>query len=145
MKVTVTPGRKLMARLLKGDDLLPALEKLCGELDIRLGEIRAIGAVSRARFGYYHQAQQKYEFLELSRPLEIVSLLGNISLKDGRPFVHGHIVLADEKGGAFGGHLAEGTVIFACEVAIQEYLSGEPLVRQFDEDSGLFLWSGGRS
>jgi len=145
MKVTVAPGRKLMARLFKGDDLLPALEKLCGELDIRLGEVRAIGAVSRARFGYYHQAEQKYEFLELEKPLEIVSLIGNISLKDGRPMVHAHIVLADAKGAAYGGHLAEGTVIFACEVAIQEYLSGEPLVRQLDEDTGLFLWSGGWS
>jgi hypothetical protein len=52
--------------------------------------------------------------------------------------------LADGKGATLGGHLAEGTVIFACEAAIQEYQSGEPLVRQLDKDTGLFLWGGGK-
>ncbi len=145
MNITVTRGRKLMARLFKGEDLLLALEKLCREQDIELGEVRAIGAVSKARVGYYHQAEQKYEFLELNRPLEIVSLVGNISLKDGRPMVHAHIVLADGKGAASGGHLAEGTIIFACEAVIQEYLAAEPLVRRLDKDTGLFLWAGVKS
>lgn len=140
MHITVTAGRKIMGRLAKGEDLLAALEKRCGDLGITLGEVWALGAVSKARVGYYHQAEQKYEFLELKNPLEILALLGNISLKDGKPFVHAHVTLADRAGQAWGGHLAAGTIVFAGEFFIQEYLAEVALARHYDEETGLFLW-----
>lgn len=140
MNITVTPGRQLMGRMAKGADLLAALEQVAREHGITLGEVKAIGAVSQARIGYYNQAERKYYFLDLTRPLEIVSLIGNISLKDDKPMVHAHLTLADHEGRAFGGHLAEGTLVFACEFAIQEYRSASPLVRRMDEPTGLFLW-----
>jgi predicted DNA-binding protein with PD1-like motif len=71
--------------------------------------------------------------------LEITSLTGNVSIKDGKPLVHVHVTLADKKGNAFGGHLAEGTIVFACEVCIQVF-QGEPLKRGFDKTTGLPLW-----
>jgi predicted DNA-binding protein with PD1-like motif len=140
MNVSITAGRQIMGRLPKGSDLLLELEKRCAAAGISLGEVRALGAVSVARFSFYHQVAQQYRFIELEKPLEIISLLGNISLKDAKPFVHAHIILADEHGQAFGGHLAEGTRVFVCEFVIQEYQSSEPLVRHFDEETGLFLW-----
>ncbi|MGA9756219.1 MAG: PPC domain-containing DNA-binding protein [Desulfobaccales bacterium] len=140
MNITVTPGRKIIGRLAKGEDLLAALEKVAREHGITLGEVQAIGAVSQARVGYYKQAERKYYFLDLTRPLEILCLTGNISLKDGNPMVHAHVTLSDGDGRAFGGHLAEGTLVFACEFAIQEYQSATALVRQMDDPTGLFLW-----
>jgi predicted DNA-binding protein with PD1-like motif len=140
MNSTVTPGRKIIGRLAKGEDLLTALESCAREHDITLGEVRAIGAVSQARVGFYNQTERKYYYLDLARPLEILSLIGNISLKDGKPMVHAHITLSDHDGRAFGGHLAEGTLAFACEFAIQEYKSANPPVRQMDDPTGLFLW-----
>jgi predicted DNA-binding protein with PD1-like motif len=140
MNITVTPGRKVIGRLAKGDDLLAALEGLAREHNITLGEVRAIGAVSQARVGFYNQRERKYYYLDLAQPLEILSLTGNISIKDGKPMVHAHITLSDHQGRAFGGHLAEGTLAFACEFAIQEQVSDITLVRQMDEPTGLFLW-----
>jgi uncharacterized protein len=140
MNITVTPGRKIIGRLAKGDDLLASLEKLAQEHNITLGEVTAIGAVSQARVGYYNQAERKYQYLDLVNPREILSLTGNISLKDGKPMVHAHITLSDEDGHAKGGHLAEGTLVFACEFAILEHQSAITLVRQMDEPTGLFLW-----
>ncbi len=140
MNITVTPGRKIVGRLAKGEDLLMALERLAQEHGITLGEVTAIGAVSQARIGYYHQEERKYYFLDLARPLEILSLIGNISVKDGKPMVHAHVTLGDSEGRAFGGHLAEGTLVFACEFAILEHQSAISLVRQMDETTGLFLW-----
>jgi uncharacterized protein len=140
VKITVTPGRKIMGRLAKGEDLLAALTDCAREHGITLGEVQAIGAVSRARVGYYNQAERKYYYLDLARPLEIAALTGNISLKDGEPMVHAHVTLSDRDGGAFGGHLAEGTLVFACEFAIQEYRCAAALVRQMDDPTGLFLW-----
>jgi predicted DNA-binding protein with PD1-like motif len=140
MNITVTPGRKIVGRLAKGDDLLASLEKLAQEHNITLGEVTAIGAVSQARIGYYNQEERKYYFLDLSRHLEILSLIGNISVKDGKPMVHAHLTLGDSEGRAFGGHLAPGTLVFACEFAILEHQSATTLVRQMDEPTGLFLW-----
>lgn len=62
---------------------------------ITLGEVRAIRAVTKARLGLYDQAKQVYEYLDFDQPLEIVTLMGNVSLKDGKPFVHAHVTLAD--------------------------------------------------
>jgi uncharacterized protein len=140
VKITVTPGRRIMGRLAKGEDLLGALSKVAREHGITLGEVRAIGAVSQARVGYYHQTERQYYWLDLERPLEIAVLIGNISVKDGEPMVHAHVTLTDSDGRAFGGHLAEGTLVFACEFTIQEYQSATPLVRQMDDPTGLFLW-----
>lgn len=140
MNITVTPGRKIMGRLAKGEDLLTALSRVARENRISLGEVQAIGAVSQARVGYYHQTERKYYFLDLPSPLEIASLMGNISVKDGESMVHAHVTLSDGEGRAFGGHLAEGTLVFACEFTIQEYQSATPLVRRMDDPTGLFLW-----
>jgi len=140
MEITVSPGRRFMGRLDQGEDLLAGLERRGAEAGIRLGKVKAIGAVSRARFGYYDQTGRQYEFLEIPEPLEILALLGNISLKDGKTMVHAHITLADKEGRACGGHLAEGTLVFACEYEIQEYLGEQPLARAFDQATGLFLW-----
>ena len=141
MKISVTPGRRIMGRLAKGEDLLAALTNCAREQGISLGEVQAIGAVSQARVGYYHQGERQYYYLDRRRPLEIACLMGNISLKDGEPMVHAHVTLTDSDGRAFGGHLAEGTLVFACEFAIQEYQAAAPLVRGMDEPTGLFLWS----
>ncbi|MHB8068456.1 MAG: PPC domain-containing DNA-binding protein [Desulfobaccales bacterium] len=140
LSVSIRPGRSFLGRLAKGDDLLQALEKFCQEQHITLGEVRALGAVSRARVGFYHQDEQKYYFLDFDQPLEILALVGNISLKDGQPMVHAHVTLADHAGRAFGGHLAAGTPVFACEFAIHEYQADQTLARQDDPETGLMLW-----
>ncbi len=140
MERLFTRGRTIMGRLQKGDDLLSSLQRICSGLEIAQGELSAIGAVTCARIGYYDQAERKYAFLHLSRHLEILSLMGNVSLKDGVAFVHAHVVLGDESGRAFGGHLAEGTEVFACEFTVREFLTETPLRRSMDEETGLFLW-----
>jgi predicted DNA-binding protein with PD1-like motif len=141
LTVLTRPGRCFMGRLAKGDDLLQALEKICQEHHITLGEVRALGAVSRARVGFYNQEERKYYFLDLEQPLEILALVGNISLKDGKPMVHAHVTLADTAGRAWGGHLAVGTPVFACEFAVYEHTADRALRRQNDPATGLMLWA----
>ncbi len=133
-------GNVFMGRLSKGDDLLEALRNKCRELGVIQGEVRALGAVASARIAYYDQSLRKYETIDLSRPLEILSLSGNVSVKDGEAFVHAHVVLGDHDGRAYGGHLVEGTEVFACEFVIEELVTEEPLRRGMDEATGLFLW-----
>jgi hypothetical protein len=136
-----TTGRRIMGRLPKGGDLLDALTAVCVQHNITLGEVRALGAVTSAKVGYYDQERRVYETLSFDQELEIVHCLGNISLKDGRPFVHAHITYSDTQGRAFGGHLVAGNPVFACEFVIKEYKSETTFARFMDEETGLFLWS----
>lgn len=141
MNAEIKPVRKIMGRLAKGADLLGALEEQCRLHNITLGEVWAIGAVTKARVGYYKQDIQKYMFLDLDKPLEILTLIGNVSLKDGQPMVHAHVTLSDAEGRAYGGHLAAGAPVFACEFVIQECQSEQVFQRALDEETGLFLWA----
>ncbi len=135
----VTSGGLWMGRLSRGDDLLGAISVICRERDIRLGRVEAIGAVERAVLGYYRQQKREYEFFTLDGPHEITSLAGNVSLRDGEPMVHAHVTLSDEKGNVRGGHLAPGTIVFACELVIEAF-RGPAFNRGLDDETGLPLW-----
>jgi len=128
-----------MGKLEHGSDLLGSLTAICKEKDIELGRVMAIGAVQRAHLEYYNQGSKEYEESVIVEPLEISSLIGNVSLKDGQPFVHAHVTLADGEGHVFGGHLGEGTIVFAAEFVIEAY-EGTELRRAFDGVTGLALW-----
>lgn len=132
--------RRFMGRFPYGGDLLEEINKVIINENVRSGEIRIIGAVSKATFGYYDAESKKYLYIIKNEHLEILSATGNISLKDGKPFPHVHITLADKHGKAFGGHLMEGTKIFAAEFVIADY-GDNKLERVYDEFTGLQLWN----
>jgi len=131
-------GRTMLARLDHGEDIIRQITNLAEENGIETGALSVIGALSRAKLGYYDQLSHEYGTFSLEEPMELASCLGNISLRDGRPFVHAHAVLSNREGKTWGGHLTSG-VIFAAEVYLQE-LSGLPLMRVYDSITGLTLW-----
>ena len=132
-------GRVILDGLPHGADLLDAITDLARENDVETGTVMAIGAVKKARIGFYDQESREYRERDIGEPMEITSCLGNISMKDGEIFVHAHVTLADSEGQVVGGHLAPGTIIFAAECRIAE-LRGESLARGYDETTGLSLW-----
>jgi len=131
--------KTFIGKLQFGGDLLEELTSICEENDIRLGCVEALGAVKKGRIGFYDQQAREYNFIEIDKPLEITKLIGNISLRDGKPMVHAHITLSDSQGNAYGGHLAPGTIVFACEFIINSY-DGPDHIRDYDEQTGLPLW-----
>ena len=135
----VSRSSTFMVRLPHGCDLIEELTAICMREEIMQGQVRAIGAVQKACISFYDQKEQTYKSTAFDRPLEIAQLTGNISLKDGKPFVHAHVTLTDEDSNVFGGHLAAGTLVFACEAVIEGF-DGPQLERTFDEQTGLGLW-----
>ena len=146
---SVTCGRTLIGRLKKGDDLLGALTSLCTEANIRLGKIQAIGTVSKAVVGFYLQEPRDYVTLDYDYHQEIISLQGNVSIRDDKPEIHVHLALSNGQGKLYGGHLMDGTIVFSCEYIINEYIpeidvkddsQDTTFTRTLDEETGLFLW-----
>lgn len=133
-------GREFMGRLDHGSDLLKSLLSIVQEKDINAGVVEVIGACKRSVVAIYDQEKKVYNNVVLDKPLEIVSCTGNISKLNGKPMIHLHIVLSDHEGKAFGGHVIEGTEVFAGEFYIRELL-GPTFERKHDEVTGLNLWA----
>lgn len=131
-------GRCFLVRLDHGADIVKQISDLLDKEKIGAAAFCAIGALGEAEIAYYDQASREYRKIPINEPVELVSCIGNVSLRDGRPFLHAHATLAFSDGKVMGGHLAYGRV-FAAEAFVQELL-GEPLVREHDSTTGLYLW-----
>lgn len=133
-----------MGRLEKGADIIQSMERYCLEQGIQAGWVNVIGALDRATISYYDQRAQVYHHQPMSGEYEIVSCSGNISLKDGKPFAHLHIVLSDTDFQSLGGHLWPGSsAIFAAEFVLYAFSQPQPdewLTRCPDTQTGLALW-----
>ncbi len=122
-----------------GCDLLRELQKYVLAKNINLAWLLGVGAVSHANIRYYDQPKQEWIDLQFDKRLEVAGMWGNVSLLNGEPIVHVHIVLADEEGRCYGGHLADGTVVFNLEI-LMTTLSGPPVIRKMDAETGLTIW-----
>jgi len=131
--------RVLLGRLERGDDVLSSLTEFCAHESVTVGWVEALGAVERGGVGYYDHEARVYRETWFEEGMEIASLTGNVSSKDGETFLHCHVILADRDGRCFGGHLLEGTVAFACEFSVTT-LTGPRPERTHDEATGLALW-----
>jgi len=134
-------GRRIVARLDHGGDLLAQVAAVADAHGVTMGEVRAVGALQRAELAFYDQTAKRYEPHTFERPLELLALVGNVSRRDGETAVHAHLVLGEADGRCLGGHALPGCVVFACELVLEE-LVGEALERSHDEVTGLPLWGG---
>lgn len=132
-------GRAFVGRLATGSDLVEEIERYCAEQSVLAAWVTVIGAVRRARYAYYEQGDHRYLEMGSETHHEITGFVGNISLRDNKPFLHAHATFADAIGATVGGHLLSGIEVFAAEVTIRE-MADVSLVRQHDEETGLALW-----
>jgi predicted DNA-binding protein with PD1-like motif len=132
-------GNAAFVRLAKGTDLLQELNDAAQKLGIEAGTVQAIGAVSELSIGYFDQTRKEYRTNSFASAFEIGSGLGNVSLKDGAPFVHLHVIATGPDGATVGGHLMEGTKVYMVEAYLRQ-LGGPAPVREQDDDIGLAIW-----
>lgn len=121
-----------------GDELASGLKKFATEQKLGGSSFKAIGAFSSVKLGWFNWQTKKYEtVVDLNEQVELLSLIGDIALKDGEPQVHAHVVIGKSDGTAHGGHLLEGKVRPTCEVILTE--SPKHLQKQLDPESGIPL------
>jgi uncharacterized protein len=108
--------RPYVLRLDEGEEVISVLESWLAAQRIHLGYFIAFGGFERVRLEYFNIRTREYQKRDLDHQLEVVSLLGNIALQDGRPKIHAHCVVADERDQTFGGHLGSGVVKPVLEV-----------------------------
>src|ERR1019366_7652496 len=94
-----------------GDEIAEGLKRFAIEQKLAGSSFKAIGALSSVKLGWFNWETKKYQTsVDLAEQVELLSLIGDIALKDGEPQVHAHVVVAKSDGTALGGHLQEAHV-----------------------------------
>lgn len=139
-------GKVVAIRLGPGCDLMKSLEEIVKRENIPSGLILSgAGSLSQVTLRNTRFFPDEFPVMDRYRiytpkkePLELLSLSGNISRKDGEIHFHCHITVSSglDDGRAYGGHLIEGCEIFSfCEVIIAE-ITGLEMERNIDPETG---------
>ncbi len=131
-------GDTYVVRLQRGEEVLACLRELCERESISLGTVSAIGAVNHVVVGVYRVDEQKYVANTFDGVMELTSLMGNITEKDGEPYLHLHATFGDLTGKVIGGHLNEAVVSATCELFVRK-VEGH-VGRRLDPETGLNIF-----
>jgi uncharacterized protein len=121
-----------------GEEIANLLQQFAKRQGLGGSSFKAIGALSYAKLGWLNWQTKKYDpaYL-LNEQVELLSLIGDIALKDGEPQVHPHVVVGRSDGTAHGGHLLEARVRPTCEMILTE--SPTHLQKKLNPESGIAL------
>jgi predicted DNA-binding protein with PD1-like motif len=137
MHVQENNGNYLVV-LEKGEPLMASLTQFAADKELKGAIFSGIGALEDVELGAYDTKTLEYIRKTFSKvAYELISLNGNLSLKDGEPFVHLHAALGDHDFNVFGGHLFEATVAVTAEISVRPL--GFMPERELHKEIGLAL------
>lgn len=121
-----------------GDAILPSIEQVAAELGLGSAWIQGIGVATGLQLGFYRHTTKDYAKRCFAGDWEILSLSGNLTLKEGQPFAHLHGSFSAEDFSVVGGHLFGGEISAAGEFWL--HASKEPIHRAFAPELNLSVW-----
>lgn len=128
---------RLQVRLESGEHAHAALVELLKREEVGYASVTGLGAVRWVRLAYWNAMTREYEPHEVEEQVEVVSLVGNVTLRDGEPFLHLHISLGRQDLSMFGGHFLDAIAHPNFEIWIQR--EAGPVHRRVEPASGLAL------
>lgn len=126
-----------LLRLERGEEVQSTLTRFLEERGIHAGMITGLGGIGDAELGFYDLPNKVYLRKIIPGNLELVSYQGNITLVDGKPFIHAHAVVSGQDYHAYSGHFFSARVTITGEFIIRP--ADWEVSRQVDEPSGLKL------
>jgi len=131
-------GRIIFSRIFEDEDLLEGIKERAEKSNVKAGLLFLIGSLKEAYLGFYEEGE--YKRIEVKKPLEIASCIGNVSMKEnGELIIHAHMVVSDRSGISYGGHLLSGCKVAAtAELMLVEALEVD-LKRKFEDKYKLYL------
>ena len=112
-------GRVFEVRFGTGDEILTGLYDFVAKNKITSGHITGIGGLAPgALLGWGDPEVGAFKRIEIKDKTEIVSLIGDISSPNGKPYVHVHMVVGSADGSTKAGHLLEGHIAPVGELTV---------------------------
>jgi len=113
------------------DDILSIAKKE----EVATARVEAIGGVEELRLAYFNRDVKRYEEHDYKEFLEVTGILGNLTLKDGEPYLHIHGTFGRRDLSALAGHVMTAKVFPLLEVVITP--TKNRALRRFNDDLGL--------
>jgi predicted DNA-binding protein with PD1-like motif len=119
----------------KGDEVIANLQKFATQQHVLTSHFTAIGAFNDVVLGFFQPERKEYKKIPIHEQVEVLSLAGDVSLKDEMPNIHAHVVVGKSDGTAHGGHLIEAHVFPTLELILVE--SPKYVKRRMDKETGF--------
>lgn len=114
------PGRGFALVFDMGEDVLAQFQAFCESERVYTARMHGIGGFRKVQLGYYDMEAKRYEPIEVDEQVELVSLIGNVTVYKEKPRLHAHCVVSHRDGHCTAGHLLGGTVRPTLEVFLEE-------------------------
>jgi predicted DNA-binding protein with PD1-like motif len=109
------PGRKLLnpgektkqyaVIFYQGDEAFSGLLEFAEKYHVTSAHFAAIGALNGATVGWFDSQRKMYKKIPIEGQVEVLSMIGDIALYQGKPVVHMHMVVGTSDGTTRGGHV----------------------------------------
>ncbi len=124
--------------LKRGEELMSVLEQYTVEHSLTGAWLQAgVGGAGSAVLSFYDLDRREYVDKTFDKPLEILSLQGNLAWVDDKPFWHVHGVFGTSEYGTVGGHVQRLDIALTGELLITPLET--KMTRGYDETTGLKL------
>lgn len=103
-----------------GDDVMAELQRFAEEQNVMAAFFTGLGGFQRATVGFFNRVDKRYDPIEIDEQVELLSIVGNVTIYDGKPKLHAHCTVSYRDGHAAGGHLIQATVRPTLELVLDE-------------------------
>jgi predicted DNA-binding protein with PD1-like motif len=125
----------IFIRLFPDEDINEQLKKACKLHEVKTAVvISGIGQFKKVQLGYFKE-KGNYSSEIFEKPLELLSLTGNICKQGKNYILHLHVVLGDENKNTIGGHFIEGKISVTGEIVL--FKTTLDVHRKLDKKTGL--------
>jgi len=101
-----------------GDEIVSGLTDLAIAHGITSGYVTGLGGLSGALLAWGDPEINAFKKIPIDEKCELISLLGHIAMRDGKPYVHLHAVVGFRDGSTKAGHVMEAHVAPIAEISV---------------------------
>ncbi len=139
MKLVNQSKDTYILRLDPDEEFIETIQNFCVENNIKSAWLEAVGSTKELELAYFNVDEKEYETESFQEFLEIITITGNISVKEGEVFCHAHGIFGKSDMKSLAGHVNRCIISATGEVMLHKY-EGK-VERKYDENTGLHLLS----
>jgi len=121
----------------QGDEPFSGLLEFAEKYHVTSAHFTAIGAVSGATVAWFDPQRKMYKKIPVAGQHEVIAMIGDIALYQGKPAVHTHMVVGNQDGTTIGGHVLEAYVSPTLEVMVT--VDSKAMHKRLDPETDLTL------
>jgi predicted DNA-binding protein with PD1-like motif len=108
----------------KGDEIMSGMTEFAEKYHLKTSPVTGVGAFSSATLAWTDQEKRLFKKIPLDSGAEF-TFTGDITVRNGKPNFHAHVMCALGDGTVKGGHLIDGHIGLIAEVFVTEPTVGD--------------------